>query len=371
MELIIKELINSEEPKLCLNMIVKNESHIIKDTLDKLLQKVPIDYWVISDTGSTDNTKEIIIEFFKEKNIKGELFVDEWKDFGHNRTKALEHAYGKSKYLLIIDADDEIHGDFVLPDLKMDSYFIQYGDVNGTSYVRPQIVNNKKKWMYYGVLHEALLCRENTNVHDTINGNYYTISGRTSSRNQDKDKYLKDALILEKAYEEAFKNKAEIYNRYGFYCANSYYDYGKYEEAIKWYKITLDNNNWVQEKYVTCLRLYNCYNVLNQKETGFFYLVKSFSYDKERVECLCELLAYYCINGMNDIAYGYYNIVKPFYNEKYLKYNLQGKLFLDVSKANFILPYYMVLIADKMQDFDICFIIYSFLLKELRIIKNS
>ena len=361
MELIIKELINSEEPKLCLNMIVKNESHIIKDTLDKLLQKVPIDYWVISDTGSTDNTKEIIIEFFKEKNIKGELFVDEWKDFGHNRTKALEHAYGKSKYLLIIDADDEIHGDFVLPDLKMDSYFIQYGDVNGTSYVRPQIVNNKKKWMYYGVLHEALLCRENTNGHDTINGNYYTISGRTSSRNQDKDKYLKDALILEKAYEEAFKNKAEIYNRYGFYCANSYYDYGKYEEAIKWYKITLDNNNWVQEKYVTCLRLYNCYNVLNQKETGFFYLVKSFSYDKERVECLCELLAYYCINGMNDIAYGYYNIVKPFYNEKYLKYNLQGKLFLDVSKANFILPYYMVLIADKMQDFDTIIQMYKIL----------
>jgi GR25 family glycosyltransferase involved in LPS biosynthesis len=361
MELIINELINSEEPKLCLNMIVKNESHIIKDTLDKLLQKVPIDYWVISDTGSTDNTKEIIIDFFKEKNIKGELFVDEWKDFGYNRTKALEHAYGKSKYLLIIDADDEIHGDFVLPDLKMDSYFIQYGDVNGTSYVRPQIVNNKKKWMYYGVLHEALVCRENTNGDDTISGNYYTISGRTSSRNQDKDKYLKDALILEKAYEEAFKNKAEIYNRYGFYCANSYYDYGKYEEAIKWYKITLDNNNWVQEKYVSCLKLYNCYNVLNQKETGFFYLVKSFSYDKERVECLCELLSYYCINGMNDIAYGYYNIVKPFYNEKYLKYNLQSKLFLDVSKANFILPYYMILIADKMHDFDTIIQMYKIL----------
>ena len=51
MELIIQELDNSEEPKLCLNMIVKNESHIIKDTLNKLLQKVQFDYWVISDTG--------------------------------------------------------------------------------------------------------------------------------------------------------------------------------------------------------------------------------------------------------------------------------------------------------------------------------
>ena len=34
------ELIESREPYLCLNMIVKNESHIIKDTLIKLLNKV-------------------------------------------------------------------------------------------------------------------------------------------------------------------------------------------------------------------------------------------------------------------------------------------------------------------------------------------
>ena len=113
MELIIQELDNSEEPKLCLNMIVKNESHIIKDTLNKLLQKVQFDYWVISDTGSTDNTKQVIIDFFKEKNIKGEIFDDEWLNFGHNRTKALEHAYGKSKYVLIFDADDEIFGNYI------------------------------------------------------------------------------------------------------------------------------------------------------------------------------------------------------------------------------------------------------------------
>lgn len=67
MELIFNELNDSIEPKLCLNMIVKNESHIIKYTFDKLLQKVPFDYWIISDTGSTDNTKQVIINYFKEK----------------------------------------------------------------------------------------------------------------------------------------------------------------------------------------------------------------------------------------------------------------------------------------------------------------
>lgn len=371
MELIFNELNNSVEPKLCLNMIVKNESHIIKNTFDKLLQKVPFDYWVISDTGSTDNTKEVIINYFKEKNIKGELFDDEWKDFGHNRTKALEHAYEKSKYLFIFDADDEICGDFILPELTLDSYYLQFGDINGTSYVRTQFINNKKKWKYIGVLHEMITCCENTNGVDTIKGNYYTISGRNSDRNRDETKYLKDALILETAYEEAVKNKDEIYNRYGFYCANSYFDYGKYKEAIKWYKITLDNNNWSQEKYIACLRLYYCYNALNEKETGFFYLVKAFSYDSERVECLCELITYYCGNNMYEIAYGYYNIVKSFYNEKYLKYNLQDKLFLDVSKANFILPYYMILIADKMKDFDTVIQMYKILFTKKHIETNK
>ena len=33
----------------------------------------------------------------------------------HNRSKALEHAYNKTDYLMIFDADDEICGDIVIP----------------------------------------------------------------------------------------------------------------------------------------------------------------------------------------------------------------------------------------------------------------
>lgn len=56
---------------VCLNMIVKNESHIIEKTLTMLTNKIKFDYWVICDTGSTDATPSIILNFFKEKNIKG------------------------------------------------------------------------------------------------------------------------------------------------------------------------------------------------------------------------------------------------------------------------------------------------------------
>ena len=46
-------------------MIVKDESHIIEETLTNIMEQMELDYWVISDTGSTDNTKQIINEFFK------------------------------------------------------------------------------------------------------------------------------------------------------------------------------------------------------------------------------------------------------------------------------------------------------------------
>ena len=369
------ELVEStklKEPYLSLNMIVKNEGHIIKDTLTKLLNKIPlIDYWVISDTGSTDKTKEVIIEFFKERNISGELFDDNWKDFGYNRTLALEHAYKKSRFLLVFDADDEICGDFVLPDLKLDSYHFQFGDANGVSYTRTQIVNNNKRWKYVGVLHEIITCIEQTHSNDIIKGNYYTISGKSGARSLDPNKYLKDALILEKAYYEAKKNGDTLCDRYGFYCANSYYDSGKWEDAIKWYKITLDNKNWDQEKYVSCLRMYYCYNALNQKETGMFYLVKSFSYDKERVECLYELVVYYCCNELNDMAYNYYNMVKSFYNKRYLTEGLNNKLFLDVGKANLFLPFYMILVCDKVKDYETTLQMYKIIFTKKHIERSK
>ena len=71
--LIIKEIPSTPLKTICLNMIVKNESHIILNTLENLYSYIKFSYWVISDTGSTDDTKSIITNFFKQKNIPGEL----------------------------------------------------------------------------------------------------------------------------------------------------------------------------------------------------------------------------------------------------------------------------------------------------------
>ena len=59
------------EPTLCLNMIVKNESKIIERLLSSVLPI--IDSYCICDTGSTDNTIEIIENFFKKHNKTGKI----------------------------------------------------------------------------------------------------------------------------------------------------------------------------------------------------------------------------------------------------------------------------------------------------------
>ena len=75
-------------PTICINMIVKNESKVILRALQSVLAIV--DCYCICDTGSTDNTIEIIEQFFREKNIPGKIIHEPFKDFAHNRNVALK-----------------------------------------------------------------------------------------------------------------------------------------------------------------------------------------------------------------------------------------------------------------------------------------
>jgi len=338
-------------PTICLNMIVKNESHIIKNTLEKLCKKIHFSYWVICDTGSTDNTPQIITDFFNDKNIPGELHNNEWKNFAHNRNIALNEAFNKTDLLLVFDADDEIYGNITMPKIvNSDGYLLNFGNSHGISYERILLVNNKIRWEFKSVIHEYINCLKANPKISHLEGDYFVESGRTGSRNSDPNKYLKDANILEEAYYEAKINNDNIYMRYGFYCANSYKDAGKTEEAIKWYKITLGNDNWSQEKYMCCLNLYNLYNSIEEKEKGLYYLVESFNYDLERMECVSLLIKEYCSRGFNKIAYNYYCMIKDFYENKYLQTNNINKLFIENDKPNFFLPYYMIIVADKVKE---------------------
>ncbi len=95
-------------PTICLNMIVKNEAHIIAETLDSVAPH--ISSWVIVDTGSTDGTQDLIRNHMAGLGIPGELYERPWRNFGHNRTEALHLAQGHGDYIWAIDADETVSG---------------------------------------------------------------------------------------------------------------------------------------------------------------------------------------------------------------------------------------------------------------------
>jgi glycosyltransferase involved in cell wall biosynthesis len=104
---------------ICLNMIVKNESH----NLHRLFKSVfPfIDRYAIQDTGSTDDTVKQIQTWFQQgwnhyfpvehgDTVQGIVEQTEWRgDFALHRNQALDIARTSGcEYVLIIDADEEL-----------------------------------------------------------------------------------------------------------------------------------------------------------------------------------------------------------------------------------------------------------------------
>jgi len=327
---------------ICLNMIVKNEGHIIAKTLENILRYIPLDYWVISDTGSTDNTVDIIQTFFKQRNIPGELFHHPWKDFGHNRTLALESAYKKSDYIFIFDADDSIHGNFKLPELNHEWYMFEFG--SQFKYVRPLLFTNHKKWKYTGVLHEYLEPLEEMTTPITFKGNYFIESGRLGDRSKNPDKYYHDALLLENAY--TLEQNQKLKDRYAFYCAQSYRDAGeKYiDKAIEWYLKLIDNKNqWAQERYYSALQLGILYHKKQIWDKSLHYFLKTVEFDNERVEGIVLAMQIYSQLGNHILVNALYH--------KFKHYKIaENKLFIETMSYKHRIEYYNSISAFFVQD---------------------
>lgn len=335
---------------ICLTMIVKNEAHLIIECFEHLRKFITFDYWVINDNGSTDGTQKLIQDYFAEKGIPGELDETPWQDFAYNRTLAFTRAYQKTDYAFVWDADDEIHGDFVMPtDLTADHYRFVFGNESGLRYSRPQLFNNRLKWSYVGVLHEVASCLESHGYPVDVAGNYYFVSGRRGARSKDPEKYLKDALILDRAFHTAYESKDNLYMRYAFYAGQSYQCCNMFEKSIEFYKKVLTFHNWSEEKYISCIQIFDQYEALKQEREGLSYLVDSFTHNKRRMEGIYRLIKYYCIKGNNEVAYAYYTLIQGYYEKQYQHDNISDFLFVKKEEYDFYLPYYMVIVSEHLK----------------------
>jgi len=166
-------------PFIALNMIVKNESRTITRLLESVIKH--IDAVVISDTGSTDNTKEVVAQFmaqYPEKCLHWLADIN-FKNFGYNRTYSLKGcvdwmenthhfnsitANGASAYILLMDADmifkqnsDKTLKEFLaLADLKCANKLNMFQGSEHFYYHNVRLISNTiwSKCHYVGVTHE-------------------------------------------------------------------------------------------------------------------------------------------------------------------------------------------------------------------------
>ncbi len=315
---------------ICLCMIVKNESNIIRNTLQNIYDHLPLDYWVIADTGSSDNTANVIQDFFMEKNIDGELLHHEWKNFAHNRTKVLEYAFQKTDYVFIFDADDSIVGKISLPvPLTQDRYMLKFGE--SFSYLRALLITNRKKWWFTGVLHEYLDTNEPRSTM-TIEGNYYIHSGRTGARSLNPNKYRDDAKLLEEAIQT--ETRKDLKSRYAYYCGQSYKDAHDYENAILWFKKCIDMNAWNQERFCASFYLGELYEKNNQFEQSQYWFCKTIQYDPERIEGIVGCVSQAYNKGNHILVNALYHKYKDY------QHDLKDKLFMFLHLYDYKLEFF-------------------------------
>jgi len=316
---------------ICLNMIVKNEAHCITETLESIYKY--INYYVINDTGSTDSTIKTIIDFFNKKQIKGEIIEHEfrtckchtgiykkysWFHFGWNRTFAMEQCKGKGDYVWVIDADDIIVGNLILPELKADSYLLKIG--TDFTYQRQQIFKNtsKHKWKYMCGRHEYPKCIKKGATMELIEGDYYLDSRRQGDRNKNPNKLLDDAKALEDELEDSPGNE-----RLMFYIAQSYFDHGDYKTGNDWYKKRVDQGGWYEEVYYSKYRIADGLRALHEpwKVVEKAYL-EAFNYCKNRAEPLYKIAEYY--QSIRD----YPEAIKYYRQAEQLPFPKECKLFI-------------------------------------------
>ena len=287
-------------------MIVKNESRVILRLLESVLPI--IDSYCICDTGSTDNTVDIIKLFFERHNIPGKIVFETFRDFGYNRTYALKQCLDmeNADYLLLLDADmvlqipDDLDVDQFKSTLSADVFHIFQGSPM-FFYKNVRILKNSPSMSYWGVTHEYVQTPPDSRYEDIPRSVLFI--NDIGDGGAKTEKFERDIRLLTKGLEELPNN-----DRYTFYLANSYRDSGQYQNAIDTYKKRIEIGGWREEVWHAYYSIGKCYKDLGDMANAIYYWMEAYQFFPDRIENLYEIMSHYRIAGKNKLAYMFYEL---------------------------------------------------------------
>ena len=272
--------------RLCLNMIVRNESARIIRALASAAPHIAC--WSITDTGSTDGTQDLVKKFFSSVGLPGQLTTAEFHDFAQARNAALvaaQNFQADFDYILLFDADMELK--VINPKwtdlLRGERSYDMFQLAGVLHYQNRRLVKRGEAHGYRGVTHEYLdvdtggcIPKEAAHFIDYADG-----SNRP-------DKFKRDIKLLKQGLKDEPGNA-----RYMYYLAQSYKDAGKPEKAIKWYERRIAAGGWDEEVWSSQFMMAQCYRDLKDEANYVLHSVKAHNLRPSRAEPLFELARYY------------------------------------------------------------------------------
>jgi glycosyltransferase involved in cell wall biosynthesis len=269
---------------LCISMIVKNEAHIIQRCLRSV--KPFIDSYSISDTGSTDNTMDIIRE--ELAGIPGVLASDPWQDFGTNRNISLSRCEGD--FVLFIDADDTLEttgGKLKLArgydGFEMRVHFPELVDWH------VKIIRNDPRWRWEGKVHDNLVFEGNPKLSKLEN--FSLMIHGDGDRTRRGDKFERDLKIFES---EAPTPRNVFYHAATLEALNRKNEaISKYYERARLVRPLDGPGGWDEEIYSALLRAAKLMIGSRPLDIAAAALFRAYFYRPGRMEALvalCRLL---------------------------------------------------------------------------------
>jgi glycosyltransferase involved in cell wall biosynthesis len=231
--------------ELGLVMIVKNEEAVIERCLTHALHYC--DTFTILDTGSEDDTREIVWRMVKERGIGGLSLREDFQDFSTSLNSALAHARQTAKWLIRLDADMVLKAEegwqealASAPD-DVDYFLIPVKDA-GQMYWLPLLVRGGLEWRYVFPTHEYL-------VFEYLDGNgrkygkfEYLHVIHLHDGGMRSTKYVRDLALLAELVEQGDVRAI-------FYSAQSYEGLGATDRAIELYERRARMGGFEEERW--------------------------------------------------------------------------------------------------------------------------
>ena len=277
--------------------MIKNESRIITRSIQSALKIA--DAICVSDTGSTDNTVQILRDFYPTLPIPAKTYEHPWTNFGINRTKSFNDAkqfcheldwHPARTYALVIDADMEL---VVEPSFNKQ---IDLGQHQGYSliqkagtlhYANARLLRIDHMWTCKGATHEYWDGPMGNNISDTK----LWINDRNDGGCKS-DKFTRDRDLLVQELKEQPTNV-----RTHFYLAQTYKCLGQREQSIDMYIKRIELGGWYEEVWYSYYMIGQMYLEMDKPFEAELWIQKGQKYSNYRAESLYLLVKHFRIAG--------------------------------------------------------------------------